>query len=129
MTTESNKLPGEDLIDEKLFNNIYRFVALCATSEEYYLHISDGLIALELKFLREEETKKGKHPKQILKMCERRYKELSRMHVNRKKFFSDFVKRFNVPPYEELVDGYVDKLNDVLQTITINDRKDAPNQT
>ena len=112
------------VLDEKLFNNIYRFVALCASADEYYFHISDGLIGLELKFLKEEEEKKGRHPKQIIKICDRRRKELLRIHENRKKFFSDFVKRFNVAPYDKLVDGYVEKLNDTLQAITINDRID-----
>lgn len=121
--------PTPNIIDEKLFDNIYRFVALCSSADEYYFHISDGLVELDLKFLRDQLVAENKHPKQIEKQIDKRRKELKRIHENRKKFFTDFTKRFNVPPYDKLVDGYVERLNDVLQTITINDRKDAPSTT
>lgn len=105
-------------IDQKLFDNIYRFVALCSTSEEYYFHISEGLIKLELKFVEEEYTAKNYHPKQIAKQVDRRHKELKRIHVQRQKFFSDFVAKFNVPPYDALIETYVDKLSTALTEIT-----------
>lgn len=113
--------------DDKFFDNVYRFVALCATSEEYLLHISDGLIKLDLQMVAEEYKAKNYTQRQINKIIEKRERELVRIYANRQKFFADFVKRFNMPPFTNLVDGYVDKLNDALTTISVKDAN-IPNQ-
>jgi hypothetical protein len=106
-------------IDDKLFTNIFRFVALCATADEYFFFVAEGLITLELKILREQEEAKGTPTPRINKMVERRYKELLRIDDNRKRFFKSFVEKFNKPPYSELVDTYVEQLTKSLNTITV----------
>jgi len=108
-------------IDDKLFDNIFRFVALSATCEEYYFHIADGLIKMDLELVKKEYESKNYHPKQVRKIVDRREKELNRIHASRQKFFTDFVKRFNVPPYSKLTDNYVELLHTALNSISYKD--------
>lgn len=96
------------------YDNIYRFVALLAEADEYFAYIKDDLIVLDLEMFKEDLVKRKVHPKQIEKLLPKREKVLRQGEYQTKKFFAQFLNKFNSPADEKMLDRFIDQLNEAL---------------
>lgn len=112
-----------NLTSEQL-SNVYRFVALMATTEEYFVYVSNLLIDTELNEYRKQLTNERKPVKDyeyriIDKRCVEKRKELEKKHNKLLNLFKTFSKEFSSDMDETMIQTLIDGINEDILKIKL----------
>ncbi len=113
----------EGLTQEQL-SNVYRFIALMSTTEEYFIYVSDMLLNNDIDIYRKELISERNPTKDyefriIDKRCNEKKKELEKNYNKLLNLFKSFSKQFSSLGDENMVQTLIDGINEDILKINI----------